>query len=109
MTSVRSLPPMARHVVTIDGSLDPDENDGTETARTKPKTFVLNVAWEAVSVKRPRGSGDDTATSIQCHIVRAWNEPKNGEDKVEWILLSTFPVLHKEDAVETVSYTHLTL
>ena len=104
MTSVRSLPPMAQHVVVIDGSLDPDENDGTETARTKPKTFVLNVAWEAVSVKRPRGSGDDTATSIQCHIVRAWNEPKNGEDKVEWILLSTFPVLHKEDAVERLNW-----
>ena len=104
LTSVRSLPAMAQHVVVIDGSLDPDENEGTETARTKPKTFVLNVAWEAVSVKRPRGSGNDAAPSIQCHIVRAWNEPKTGEDKVEWILLSTFPVLHKGDAVERLNW-----
>jgi hypothetical protein len=104
MTSVRSLPPMAQHVVVIDGSLDPDENEGTETARTKSRTFVLNVAWEYVSVKRPRGSGDDAAPSIRCHIVRAWNEPRNGEDKVEWILLSTLPVLDKEDAVERLNW-----
>jgi hypothetical protein len=102
LTSVRSLVPMVRHVVTIDGSLDPDTTDGTQTTRTKRKTFVLNVAWEAVSVKRPRGSG--AASSVQCHVVRAWNEPKDGEDRVEWVLLSTLPIRCKEEAVERLNW-----
>ena len=104
ITSVRSLSPMARHVVTIDGLPEPDESDGTETARSKSKTFVLNVSWESVSVKRPRGSGNDVVPSIACHIVRAWNEPKDGEDKVEWILISTLPVLNAEDAVTRLNW-----
>ena len=102
LASVRKLTPMARHTVIIDGSLDPDTADGN--GRAKPKTFVLHVVWQAVTVKRPRGSGGDAAPGVPCYVVRAWNEPADGEDKVEWILLSTLPVLCREDAVARLNW-----
>lgn len=104
LTSVRSLPAMARHVVIIEGSLDPDAADGMAVRQARSTAFTLNIAWQQVLVERPRGSGDDSKPGILCHIVRAWNEPGAGEDKVEWVLLSTLPVLSEKDAVERLNW-----
>jgi hypothetical protein len=82
LRNARSLAPRARRLTEIDG-----------------KDVMLNVSWFDADIARPKGCSPGRQ-SIGCSVVRVWNEAEG----LEWVLLSTLPVITAQAAFEKVDW-----
>jgi Transposase DNA-binding/Transposase DDE domain len=79
----RAIAPMARRPTDIKG-----------------RRVVLNISWFGAQVMRPRCYNGSQSQSINCSVVRVWNDA----EQLEWVLLSTLPVTTAEAAFEKVDW-----
>lgn len=72
----------------------------------KARTTTVKVAFAALQVAAPgERHGDYTAAALDVWVVRVWEpSPPQGEEPLEWILLTNVPISCDADAQERVSW-----
>lgn len=81
-----------------------DKNKKTHPERGE-RAAVLCFSATTLTIKRPSDLEDDLPQSETLNVVRAWErQPPDGEDAVEWILLTTESVATAEDVLKVVDY-----
>ena len=66
----------------------------------KPRTAMLSIAAREVTLKRPTTQPKSRPAELTLHLVRVWEAaPPEGEEPIEWRLLTNEPV---DDAAELV-------
>jgi hypothetical protein len=81
--------------------------DVSARQRQPARMATVGVAWAPVRVLPPRQArGDERGTPLAVWGVRAWelDPPAQGEEPLEWILLTTVPVQTFEDACERLDW-----
>jgi hypothetical protein len=73
---------------------------------THPKReAVLMVSFEAVRIQPPLHNATLTKTELPLWVVRVWEPlPPTGVEPIEWLLVSSVPVLSVDDAWERVRW-----
>ncbi len=75
------------------------------TADRPARTAILSIAWQAVSIQPPQKGASVTGQPVAAWVVRVWEEePVEGEEPLEWILLTSVPVHTVEQAWERVEW-----
>jgi hypothetical protein len=75
------------------------------TADRPARTAILSIAWQAVSIQPPQKGASATGQPVAAWVVRVWEEePVEGEEPLEWILLTSVPVHTVEQAWERVEW-----
>jgi Transposase DNA-binding len=68
------------------------------------RTAELLVSWQAVTLRSPRNVPGEP-TTVQAWVVRTWEPiPPAGVEPVEWLLLTSVPVLTLQDALERIDW-----
>jgi len=81
------------------------DRDLPATADRPARSATLSVAWQAVSIQPPKQGASTTGQPIAAWVVRVWEEaPPEGEEPLEWILLTSVPVQTVEQAWERVDW-----
>ena len=93
-TLARALPRVDAHVVTIPAQ------------RAQPKReALLQMSFREVHVQPPRNGACLRQTEICAWIVRVWEpQPPEGQEPLEWILLTTLPITCINEAWEVVQW-----
>jgi hypothetical protein len=69
------------------------------------RTAQLTVQWQAVTLQPPRHRGAEELPPVPVWAVLAVEpEPPDGAEAVEWLLLTTVPVLETADALERLDW-----
>lgn len=85
----------------IDGKRSPKQK-GIHPARGRRVT-TLSLGATTLTLKRPTTQDEALPESLSIHAVRVWEaSPPEGEEPVEWILLTSEPVDSAEALVRTV-------
>jgi Transposase DNA-binding len=73
------------------------------------RTTTVNIAFAPVRIARPgRQLGEYHSKSLDLWAVRAWESvTPEGEEPLEWILLTNCPVLTLKDALERINWYEL--
>jgi hypothetical protein len=93
--AARKLPSMATYKIHVQGSHQHQERDAT-----------VELAFAPVEIKEPGvRSGDYTQQSLKMWVIRVWEkETPQGEEPLEWILLTNVPVREITDARQHVAW-----
>jgi hypothetical protein len=68
------------------------------------RTADLLVSWQAVTLRSPRNVPGQP-TTVQAWVVRTWEpNPPVGVEPLEWLLLTSVPVLTLQDALERIAW-----
>jgi Transposase Tn5 dimerisation domain len=68
------------------------------------RTAELLVSWQAVSLRSPANEPGHPRT-LQAWVVRTWQpNPPPGVTAIEWLLLTSVPVLTLQDALERIEW-----
>jgi hypothetical protein len=68
------------------------------------RTADLLVSWQAVTLRSPRNVPGQP-TTVQAWVVRTWEpNPPVGVEPLEWLLLTSVPVLTLQDALERITW-----
>jgi Transposase DNA-binding len=68
------------------------------------RTANLRVSWQEVSLRSPSNRPGDP-TTLRAWVVRTWEpSPPKGIEPIEWLLLTSVPVLTLEDALERIDW-----
>lgn len=93
--AARKMPSMAAYEIHVQGSPQRKERDAT-----------VHLAFTQVEIKEPQiRSGDYSLKSLKLWVIRVWekNTPE-GEEPLEWILLTNVSVMEIADARERVKW-----
>jgi len=91
---VRAFPACQKKVLDLEASAD-----------RKARSATLSIAWQAVSIEPPKLGASTTGQPVTAWVIRAWEEnPVEGEDPLEWILITSVPVHTVEHAWERVEW-----
>jgi hypothetical protein len=75
------------------------------TADRPARTATLSIVWQEVLIQPPKTGASTTGQPIRAWVVRVWEEtPPEGEEPLEWILLTSVPVQTVEQAWERVDW-----
>jgi Transposase DNA-binding/Transposase Tn5 dimerisation domain len=92
--SIRAQPCCQKKVIDIPASADRPARSAT-----------LSLAWQPVSIQPPQRGASTTGQPVAAWVVRAWEEnPVEGEEPLEWILLTSVPIQTVEQAWERVEW-----
>jgi hypothetical protein len=74
--------------------------------RQRPgRSAFVQISWQEVRIQPPVNGAVLSKTEVKVWVVRVWEpEPPDGREALEWILVTTVPVLNKEDAWERVKW-----
>lgn len=74
--------------------------------RQRPaREAFLQISWQEVLIQPPVNGAVLSKTEVRAWIVRVWEpEPPQGIEALEWILVTTVPVLCEEDGWERVKW-----
>jgi hypothetical protein len=63
------------------------------------------ISWQEVRIQPPTNGAALSKTEVKAWVVRVWEpKPLDGKEALEWILITTVPVLCEEDAWERVKW-----
>ena len=99
--AVRALPPAGQRRLSVSAAL----GRKGQPAR-KPRTTMVQVAYTPVRIAPPgKKAGDYVDEPLHLWAVRVWEpNPPKGEEPLEWILLTNYPVTTLKDACERIDW-----
>ncbi len=93
-TLIRALPAADAHVVSIPAQHHHPKREA-----------LLQIAFQKMDVQPPVHGACLRKTALTAWVVRVWEtNPPEGQDPLEWILLTTLPILSPADAWEVVQW-----
>jgi len=74
--------------------------------RQRPaRDAFVQISWQEVRIQPPVNGAVLSKTEVKVWVVRVWEpEPPDGREALEWILVTTVPILCEEDAWERVKW-----
>lgn len=79
--------------------------DVDATAKSPKRRAQIVMSWCALEVRPPQHVTGAARHPLQINVVRVWEpNPPPGAERVEWILLTSLPVTHADQAMQVVHY-----
>src|SRR5512140_1861309 len=73
-------------------------------AGQRARTAQLQVSWQAVTLRSPANEPGEKST-LDAWVVRTWEpNPPPGVKAIEWLLLTSIPVLTLQDALQRIDW-----
>jgi len=93
-TLARSLPPQDGRILHVPAQ------------RQRPaRDAFVQISWQEVRIQPPLNGAVLSKTEVKAWMVRVWElEPPDGGEALEWILVTTMPVVNQENAWERVKW-----
>jgi hypothetical protein len=66
---------------------------------------LVQISWQEVRIQPPANGAVLSKTEVKAWVIRVWEpESPQGREELEWILVTTMPVMNQENAWERVKW-----